>query len=327
AAANLTLLVPGTALAVLFILILVGSKRLLAALDSFVVPGIVTAFVIVILPLTHATRGSFYVGLPTPLESLKNLVALSMFHHVLDRRISVFLPQPDFWYALFGYVLVPGVLLGAGVACVVILYRWARRRDLTLFDGPSRFLLLGGGSLVLSVWMLAGLHAAYQVLYPQGRTGLYLIPLFTLAALALPASMSKHRTAFLLIGRPLWLVGVVSVGVYLLQLPTRVYGEWTYDSSTKRIVNLIRDRHQQRPLAKVRVGISWMLEPGMNFYRRAHNLTWMAPLDRKGPDGDFDYYVLLDGEAPLIKKRGLRVLYSNPTAGVHLAEPGEAPSP
>jgi len=59
----------------------------------------------------------------------------------------------------------------------------------------------------------------------------------------------------------------------------------------------------------------------MNFYRRVYKPSWMTPLDRKGPDGDFDYHVLLDGEAPLIKTRGLRVLYSTRTAGGSLAEP------
>ncbi len=87
------------------------------------------------------------------------------------------------------------------------------------------------------------------------------------------------------------------------------------------------DRQRERPLAKVRVGISWMLEPSMNFYRRVYNLEWMTPLDRKGPNGDYDYYVLLDGEAPLIKKRGLRVLYDNRVSGIYLAEPGGAVSP
>ena len=320
-AANLTLLAPGTALAVVFILVLAGSRRLSTALDSFVVPGIVTAFVFVILPLTKATRDSFYVGEPTAFGSLNNLVAFSMFHHVLDRRISLFLPQPSFWYALFGYVLVPAVLSAAAVASAVLLWRWRGRRDLALFDGPSRFLLLGGGSLVLSVVLLITLHGAFKVLYPHGRTGLYLIPLFTLTALALPASIRGRPTCFRLLDRPVLAVGLVSVVVYLLQFPTHVYGEWAYDSSTKHIVNLIRDRHRDSPSGKLSLGVTWTLEPSLNFYRRIYKLDWMAPVERKDPDSYHDYYVLLEGDAALLRKRALRVLYSNPAAGVYLAEP------
>ncbi len=320
-AANLTLLVPATALAVLFLLVLVRSGRLSAALDAFVVPGIVTAFVIVVLPLTKATREHFYVGLASVGESLRLLVALSMFHHPLDPRVSAVLPQPDFWYALFGYLLAPAVLAAAGAAASVVLWRWWRGRRLALAGGPARFLLLGGGSLVLSVGILVALHGAMKVLYPYARTGLYLIPLFTLTALALPASLGTRRRASRLVGGPLWAVGAFTVLIYLLQLPTKVYGEWTYDSSTKDIVNLIRDRQRERPLSRVRVGITWMLEPSINFYRRIYSLDWLAPVERKDPDGDYDYFALLEADAALIKKRGLRVLFHDPAAGVYLAEP------
>ena len=177
-------------------------------------------------------------------------------------------------------------------------------------------------TLVLSVGILVALHGTLRVLYPYGRTGLYLIPLFSLTTLALPASLSRRRAALLLAGRPLWVVGMACVAVYLAQSHTRYYGEWLFDASTKDIVKLIRDRQRERPLARARVGITWELEPSMNFYRRAYKLAWMAPLERKGPEADYDYYVLLDRDALLIKKRGLRVLYDNRVSGVYLAEPG-----
>ena len=151
-----------------------------------------------------------------------------------------------------------------------------------------------------------------------------MIPLFSLTALALPAALKRHTTAFRLSGSPVWALSAVSVAIYLVHTDTRYYGEWLFDSSTKQVVNLLRERQRERPVAKARGGIHWVLEPSLNFYRRIYKLDWMAPLDRRGPDGDYDYYVLLgeEGGVPLIKKRGLRVLYSGAVSGVYLAEPG-----
>ena len=59
----------------------------------------------------------------------------------------------------------------------------------------------------------------------------------------------------------------------------------------------------------------------MNFYRRMYKLDWLAPVTRQGADGDFDYYVLLPGDAPLVKKLGLAVLYSDSLSGAALAVP------
>ncbi len=326
-AANLTLLVPGTALALIFLLFLVRERRLAESIDAFIVPGIVTAFVIVILPLTKAHRDSFYVGVPVLADTLKNLVAFSLYHHPLSDRLFALLPPPEFWYAAYAYLIAPAILAAAAVAFLLILLRWWRQRGFTGLDAPSRFLLTGGGTLVLAIPLLVALHETLNVAYPASRTGLYLIPLFTLVALALPASLSGRRPAFLVAGLPIWLVGLVSLAHYLVHLQVNHYGEWRFEADTEKIVGLIRERHEQRPAARVRVGNSWLYEPSLNFYRRRYGLTWMEPPTRQGPDGDYDFYVLLDEDATLIKKRGLRVLYSDRFAGVSLAEPGALPPP
>jgi hypothetical protein len=319
-AANLTLLAPGTALAVMVLLILGRERRVSEAIDSFVVPGIVTSFVTVILPLSKAHRTDFYAGMSSLGQSLWSLVLFSLYHHPMDGRLSAILPPRNFWLAFFASVLVPAVLLAAGVACLVILYRWMRHGDIAAFDGPSRCLLVGGGSLLLAVLLLVALHAVFKTPYPGGRTGLYLIPLFTLVGLALPASLAYRRGAFLVGGGPLWVVGLACLGHYLVHFQVTHYGEWRCDAATKKIVQLLRNRHGQRPTANASAGVSWVLEPGLNFYRRLYGLGWLEPLIREIPDADHDYYVLLDVDAPLIRKRGLKVLYSDRFAGVSLAE-------
>ena len=60
----------------------------------------------------------------------------------------------------------------------------------------------------------------------------------------------------------------------------------------------------------------------MNFYRRMYRLGWLEPLTRDGPEGTYDYYVLLKEQAPLVRKLRLSVLYRDPVSGEILAVRG-----
>ncbi|HSW49723.1 MAG TPA: hypothetical protein VLH09_06080, partial [Bryobacteraceae bacterium] len=324
-AANLTLLVPGTALALVFLTVLLLERKPGDALDHFVVPGMVACFVIVVLPLARARLGDFDFGMPSLGESLRDLVAFSLYHHPLASGVYALLPAPGFWFAVFGYVLVPAVLGGAAVGCLVAMYRRTRRWGTTETGGAPALLLLIGGSLPLSVGLLAVMNWTLHIPYPAARMGQYLIPMFTLAALALMACAAGRRVIRWAAGIPAWILGLAIVWHYLAHFNVTHYGGFRYDASTKRIVGLIRERQARRPLPKVRVGNTWLFAPSVNFYRRMYGLDWMAPLDRRGADGEFDYYVLHQQDAVLLQKRSLRVLYRDPFAEVYFAEPGAGP--
>ncbi len=207
---------------------------------------------------------------------------------------------------------------------LVVLYRWIRGRSFAALDRTSQYLFLGAGTLLLSLAGLILANRLFRVLYPYGRTGLYLIPLFILTALVLPSTLRKSRIAWIVAGLPIWIVGVACLGQFLVQFQTTHYAEWRFDASTKKIVGLIRDRQENMGGAKVRVGATWPLEPSVNFYRKLYKLDWMEPLDRKGPDRDAGYYILLEEDRALIRKRGLFVLYSDKLSGTALAIPAAA---
>lgn len=320
-AANLTLLVPAAALGTIVVVLAIRRGCWRDAVDSFAVPGIVACFLLVVFPLSWARRDQFYVGLASLGDSTRDLVALSLYHHPLDAPLAGLVPPPAVWFAVFR-ILAPLLLMAAAAALAAQCYRLFRPASATAeWPPPSRLLLAGGGSLLLSVGLLAAMHRFGGVLYPTGRTGLYLIPLFTLTALALPESLPAGRWVRLAAGVPLWLVSAAWLWHYAVHFQTRGYGEWLYDSSTKRIMALLVERQKERPRPVVRAGIHWMLEPSMNFYRRIWKLDWLAPLDRKGADGDFDVYVLLSENSALVGKRSLRVLFTDRVSGAVVAEP------
>ena len=335
-ASNLTLLVPATALALIFLSVLVAdgamggdpraARRLSSAIDSFVVPGVVTAFVIVILPLTKAHRGSFYVGRPSLAESMANLVAASFSHHPLSGRLTAILPLTGFLNLTFVKVLVPAVFAATILGCMVALCRWVRRRSFRDLEVAGQFLLLCGGSMLFAVGLLVAANRVFQVLYPQGRTGLYLTPLFALTALTLWVGIRKYRVLSFLTELPLAAIAVLCLVQFMAEFQVTRYSEWSFDAATKRIVQLIRERQAKQPRSSVRVGNSWLLEPSLNFYRRLYKLDWMQPMTRETPDRGYDYYVFIEQDTPLIEKLGLTALYVDAGCGTSLDLPGRRTS-
>jgi len=71
----------------------------------------------------------------------------------------------------------------------------------------------------------------------------------------------------------------------------------------------------------VRLGVNWQFQSALEFYRAKDRLDWLEPVTRDGPDGAYDYYVLLPEDAVVVKKRGLKLLYRDPVSEAVLAAP------
>jgi len=319
---NLTLAVPGISLALFFFILLALEGRLAEAVDQFIVPGVVTCFVIVLLPLLKASRDNFYLGTETVKEALESLLALSFYHHTIGPPFVWFIPPHDVWFRLFISWIVPAVLICGIVGAALVIFSARRVGGLNILEGGPRLLLIVGLVLGSSAGLLATLNKWAHVPYPWARTGLYFIPLITLTALALPEIPQIGSRLRRLTRLTVFAFALLCLGFYLVQFQTKLYGEWPGDAGNKQIVSLIRSLRPPAHPGHVRIGISWELEPAMNFYRRLYRLDLIAPFNREGPDGDFDYYVILPREGSLVEKRKLRVLYRDPVSGVMLAVAG-----
>jgi hypothetical protein len=123
--------------------------------------------------------------------------------------------------------------------------------------------------------------------------------------------------------RMLRLAGLAAAGLCLIvfaaQFDTPWYSEWRHDAGTRRVVEALRADHALHPAAGVRVGTDWLCSQSLSFYRHVWHLDWIAPLDGKGPDGEYDYYVLLPDDHPLLAKRKLVKIYSDAVSGAVLA--------
>lgn len=334
--ANLTLLFPATALAVLFLAIVLtdglrcGERKLAArqfwfAVDSFIVPGIALAFILLILPVLKAHRDNFYLGTATLAEAVHSIILPSLYHHPIGRPWHGALAGSMLWF--LEKVFVPSVAGLGFLGCAAVTIRWFRRRSFHAIEKTGQFLFLGGGAMLGALALLVMAHRGFGILYPFARTGLYFVPLFILTTLGLWKQVESSRIASVVLRLPLLLFGAAWLLLFVLQFPASYYPQWSQDAGTKKIVNLIRERHAGMRQGKIRVGVSWTLEPGINFYRRMYGLDWMEPVTREMPSDTADYYVLLPPDAALAGTLHLSKLYEDHIAQAILGVPSSPPQP
>jgi hypothetical protein len=173
--------------------------------------------------------------------------------------------------------------------------------------------------MVLSLAAVVAAHALLGVLYPLGRTGIYWPPLFALATVFTLPWLWRARLPGKLAAASVCAVLAVSVGLFAASIRTGPIPEWRYDAGTKRVIRLLMARHASEPARHIRLGVSWPLEPSLNFYRQMYDLKWLVPVTRAAPDGEYDYYVLLPQDRALLKTRALEPLYSDPISEATLA--------
>src|SRR4030081_413504 len=94
---------------------------------------------------------------------------------------------------------------------------------------------------------------------------------------------------------------------------------WEYDADTREIAARLSASVTDKRPNSVRVGVSWQLEPSLNFYRDKNQLTWMQPVTRAPPDQSFDYYVVMAMDRPMVDRMGLKQLYQGQVSGTLLA--------
>jgi hypothetical protein len=52
---------------------------------------------------------------------------------------------------------------------------------------------------------------------------------------------------------------------------------------------------------KINLGINWIFEPTINYYRISRNLKWLNEVNRNGVEGNFDFYYVFPEDTSAIK--------------------------
>jgi hypothetical protein len=286
-------------------------RRFWTAVDQFAGPALLTAFLILVIPLSRATREHFYYGADTLNEFVESLADSAFFHTVNLYAIAERVPGFEWRIPVLHRGLLPAVLLASAVLAVIAARKWLRLRRFSALECRERASILVAGAMVLLLAMMLVNHWTFGVRYLLSRTAIFWMPLFTLAVMLLIAVPRKP------VSIPALVFAVGAIGMFLAGFSADSYGEWSYDRLTKDAVRIVRERNSAG--REVRMGVSWGFEPSINFYRQRYRLDWLKPVDRDGPDRDFDFYYLMPTDAGLVQKRNLRPLLRDPQIGTVLA--------
>ncbi len=260
----------------------------------------VAVLFVVSAPLENAAQSNFYAGEASLTASLYSLAEVSFAHNTGTGGIFSNAPLLTAWVRILSFA-------------IPVLVAVALVFSLKHGSGSLAMAMRLASLTVLGSWAaLIGAHFTIGLLYPLDRTGIYMLPLSCVALVALAAA--SGRAGQLLAG-----LLVIMAVEFVLQWSTSSFFVWRYDADTPRILSRIEELHQ----GPTRLGISWELEPSFNYYRLRRHLDWMPPLGRRGPDGDYDLYVLTARDQPLIAARHLRVLYQGRVSGTVVAAPAK----
>lgn len=132
------------------------------------------------------------------------------------------------------------------------------------------------------------LHHIKGTQYLTDRMALFLVPLFWLSFVFL-ADRIKWKIA----GIPVIALSLILGMQTGFSLSFTSYTFWKSDASNKPMLTRLQEEQKKQPMSQIQLGISWYLEPSLNYYRITRQLTWLKPLtrDRLQP-GDQYCYIL-----------------------------------
>jgi hypothetical protein len=250
---------------------------------------VVIAGPILYAPLSHARMVNFYYGSKTFLASIISVVGGSL-NYGSDVLVSPLV------------FAVLAVLVVAAVSSAMLL---ARKNGKSGPQTAQALFLVLQWTINFAVLLLVGTHRIFGVLYPAGRTGLYLAPCFTLVCLSLInlSAESRHRY---------WrYAAAVAFVVVMVQFVSRLsvtyYDTWRYDATTNRAFDVIRIMALGHPERKSRIGCSWLYAPALEFYRRINDVQNIEPIQYVVPTplSGHDFYVLAGGDRTAARSTGL----------------------
>ena len=306
-ASNITLLLPSAALGIVLIAMLWREDRLRAvwsAIDGYGGPAVVIALLFLILPVLLMNRDHFYFGtqgLVFTSHSLVEAVVKNGSRPFSDPLLAAINPV--------GFYVVPAVFWVLAAASSVVAVRYIRATSTNFRLAPF---VVVAGTLGLSVGLAWMAHLLAGTPYPLHRTGLYLIPLFTLAVL-LGGRLLQWRPVVIALS------AVVTV-VYVSQIENRYFVIWRFDASMSKLMRALHeDQIASSTTQPVRVAASGVVSRSAFYYKVRRHMHWLSVVETPTV-ADADYYILTGDDRELASSMNLRVLDDDGLSGTLLAK-------
>nr|HPQ42172.1 hypothetical protein [bacterium] len=177
---------------------------------------------------------------------------------------------------------------------------------------------------VLSIGFSIMQHFVLGTRYLIDRTASHILVLFLLVMVfTFRAAFQRSRAGITIAYKAIiFVITILYVINFIRVANVSYYLLWRYDASCKHVIEYLSDIYKNKapPDNSITLGANWINEPALNYYIIFRfDLRWMRGVDRSGPDGNYNYYILQEADRHLIDTLNLKVLERFPVSGTTLA--------
>jgi uncharacterized membrane protein len=171
-------------------------------------------------------------------------------------------------------------------------------------------------TIILFIILFASIlqHLFLNTSYFKERFALFLVPLFFFALLNVITFLVNQtkwikNTSYILA----FLIISCSLSILYSSVNIKYSQAWRYDCNTKE---MLEDLSKEN--TNIKLGITWLFEPAINFYRETNSLTWLQSVNRDGLPGDYDYYYVEANDLNSFDKSNKLLIKNYPESGATL---------
>lgn len=228
-------------------------------------------------------------------DTIKSLIEASLYNPPFSNLLVKFLT------IIFLVILF--------VFYAVSIYLFFKKRTLSILQWLA---ILFTGVLLLPVLQ----NFLFEVRYPLERTALYFMPLFSILVAYLlnilittdyPIYISKIGYVFSAS------ISIIMMSYFLTNFGFDKCYSWGYDVENKAVIQTIASQRELYfPDETISVGINWIFEPSLNYYRQVYNYSWIIPFTRDGIRIGEDHFIYTYINELTIPIQGYEVIQTFP---------------
>jgi hypothetical protein len=269
---------------------------------------------LVAAPIDLARSEDFYVGTPTALKSMRNLMDVSFAYGDGSGAMH----RIEQIWSNIALIFFPTVAVAALIVASLIFVSNSSKQP----SMAELATLLASLAVIGSAILLVAAHLVSGIPYPTDRTGIYFVPLASLASLGLVRILADRP------GLPRW-AGFATAMVFAsfalefaAQWNVSSFLVWRFDADTKRVFEALEAA--PKPAGPIRLGVSWVFEPALNYYREVRKASWLTPVERDGFEGVRQFYVVSADDQARAPWPHVKQIYKGPLTGAVLTIPQSA---
>lgn len=222
--------------------------------------------------------------------------------HLIINTFQLITPAAT-WLAFF-QVLFTTMIIAAFLMVVMVLIKKS-----TKVTTRMKNLMVVNGLLLLLSFLFIVLHHLLGTTYPISRFSVFLVPLFIIH-FGFFCQIFVEKGFKVIVLPLIFALAMLSVFSFTTGFSNKTFGEWNYDSNTKAMLHNLEAEFEQGKVenGKVNLGINWVFEPTVNFYRVTKSLDWLQPATREDLSEGSDYFYIFNDDLSLIENLNYEII-------------------